>query len=179
MGTNLPTILPSTFLFPSPQPFIYFLLTTIPSFSPILSNFSFFLSLRRCLPPGSSSWCTTPSSSSTWCTTPSSSSPWCTAPASSSPWCTALAIGSSWCTTPSSSSPWSTTPSSSSRGQPVVYSSFPEDVSVPPTLRAGGRAGGLGGGEERLRKVRSIPWLELLLPSQLHSQPPAARPRGC
>merc|ERR1711910_292967 len=125
MGTNLPTILPSTFLFPSPKPFIYFLLTTIPSFSPILSNFSFFLSLRRCLPPGSSSWCTTPSSSSTWCTTPSSSSPWCTA----------LATSSSWCTTPSSSSPWSTTPSSSSRGQPVVYSSFPEDVSVLPSLR--------------------------------------------
>merc|ERR1711936_663669 len=141
MGTNLPTILPSTFLFPSPQPFIYFLLTTIPSFSPILSNFSFFLSLRRCLPP--------------------SSSPWCTTPSSSSPWCTALASGSSWCTTPSSSSPWSTTPSSSSRGQPVVYSSIPGNVSVPPSLRAGGRAGGLGGGgerEERLRKVRSIPW---------------------
>merc|ERR1711936_440303 len=125
MGTNLPTILLSTFLFLSPQPFIYFLLTTIPSFSPILSNFSFFLSLRRCLPPGSSSWCTTPSSSSTWCT----------APASSCPWCTALATSSSWCTTPSSSSPWSTTPSCSSRGQPVVYSSFPEDVSVLPSLR--------------------------------------------
>merc|ERR1711909_220886 len=32
------------FPFPSPQPFIYFLLTTIPSFPPILSNFSSFLS---------------------------------------------------------------------------------------------------------------------------------------
>merc|ERR1711910_217336 len=125
MGTNLPTILPSTFLFPSPQPFIYFLLTTIPSFSPILSNFSFFLSLRRCLPPGSSSWCTTPSSSSTWCTALAIGSSWCTTPSSSS----------TWCTTPSCSSPWSTAPASSSRGQPVVYSSFPEDVSVLPSLR--------------------------------------------
>jgi len=41
----------SHFPFPSPQPFIYFLLTTILSFPPILSNFSFFLSLRRGLPP--------------------------------------------------------------------------------------------------------------------------------
>merc|ERR1711909_100834 len=44
-----------------------------------------------------------------------------------------------------------------------------------------GRGGDTGGGGEReegLRKTRSIPWLELLLPSQLHSQPPAAWPRG-
>merc|ERR1711910_134405 len=48
---------------------------------------------------------------------------------------------STWCTAPASSSTWCTAPAG----------------------RAGGRAGGLGGEgerEERLRKVRSIPWLE-------------------
>ena len=34
------------------------------------------------------------------------------------------------------------------------------------------------GWQNTLRKTRSIPWLELLLPSQLHSQWPAAWPRG-
>merc|ERR1711936_817161 len=48
--------------------------------------------------PSSRSWSTTPSSSRSWCTAPASSSPWCTAPAISSPWCTVPASSSQWCT---------------------------------------------------------------------------------
>merc|ERR1712179_448186 len=57
-----PTFLLSflTFHFPSPQSFIHFLLTTILSFPPILSNFSSFLSFTTMpTPQPAASWCIT------------------------------------------------------------------------------------------------------------------------
>merc|ERR1712179_506103 len=80
MGTNLPTILPYTFLFHLLNP----------------SSISY----SRRYYPSHLSYPTFPSSYHYDEVYPEASSPWCTAPASSSPWCTVPASSSQWCTVP-------------------------------------------------------------------------------
>merc|ERR1712179_84911 len=124
--------------------------------------------LRRCLPPGSSLVVYNPiqqqprgvqphPAAASWCTTPSSSSPWCTAPAVQLRVLSVLPCGRECASIPEDVSVTSPSQASSS------------SWCTAPAGRAGGRAEGLGGEgerEEKLRKIRSIPWLELLLLSQ-------------
>merc|ERR1712179_817112 len=97
MGTNLPTILPYTFLFHLLNP----------------SSISY----SRRYYPSHLSYPTFPSSYHGDEVYPEASSPWCTAPTSSSPWCTTPASSSSWRTTSASSSQWCTVPACRAGGR--------------------------------------------------------------
>merc|ERR1712179_431218 len=138
MGTNLPTILPYTFLFHLLNPSsISYSRRYYPSH---LSYPTFPSSYHgdEVYPEASSPWCTAPTSSSPWSTTSASSCSWRTTPASSRSWSTTPSSSKSWCTAPASSSPWCTVPASSSQWCTV------------PACRAGGRERGpLRGGEEK------------------------------